>query len=119
MSELENCLFCKIVKGLIPSQKVYEDEKILAFKDISAQAPIHYLFIPKKHYQSLADVPLSEMSIMTELFTAMRKVADQEGVSVGGFRNVINTRKQGGQTVDHLHVHLLGGRLMGGDMTGA
>jgi histidine triad (HIT) family protein len=115
---MNDCLFCKIATGQINTEKVYEDSNVLAFKDISPQAPVHYLFIPKKHYQSLADVPENELGIITDLFKAMKQVADQEGISERGFRNVINTRKEGGQTVDHLHVHLMAGRKMGGNMTG-
>lgn len=113
-----DCLFCKIVSGKIPSKKIYEDEDVYAFYDIHPQAPTHCLFIPKKHFESLADIPAGEMETVTKLFTALRKVADQQGISSRGFRTIINTRAEGGQTVNHLHIHLLAGRQMGPNMSG-
>ena len=114
-----DCIFCKIISGAIPSTKVYEDDQVLAIKDLHPQAPTHYLFIPKKHYTSFADIPLNEMSIMENIFAAVKKVVDQEGLSSRGFRNVMNTLKEGGQSVFHLHVHLMAKKQMGADMTGA
>lgn len=115
---MTDCLFCKIIDGKIPSSKVYEDDQVFAFKDIKPHAPIHYLFIPKKHFKSLADLPEGDAIVMTHLFSALKKVADKEGISADGYRTVINTRKHGCQTVDHLHIHLLGGRQLGGNMAG-
>jgi histidine triad (HIT) family protein len=113
-----DCLFCKIIEGKIPSAKVYEDENVLAFKDIQPQAPLHYLFVPKHHTESLATLPESETGIIDKIFTAIKKVAEKEGVSKRGYRTVINTNGDGGQTVWHLHVHLMAGKKMGGGMTG-
>jgi histidine triad (HIT) family protein len=115
---MSDCLFCKIIEGKIPSTKVYEDDRVLAFKDIRPQSPIHYLFIPKEHFKSLADLPGEKIGVLADIFAAIKKVADQEGVSDNGYRTVINTRQDGCQTVDHLHVHLIGGRQLGGNMAG-
>ncbi len=109
---MSDCIFCKIVKGEIPSSKVFEDDKVLGFKDIYPQHPLHYLFIPKKHYTSLVDMPHEEADVMAHIFRAMKSVAEKEGFSEKGFRNVINTGTWGGQTVFHLHVHLMAGHEM-------
>jgi histidine triad (HIT) family protein len=108
-----DCLFCKLIEGQIPSAKVYETSTVYAFKDVSPQAKFHYLFVPKKHYESLADVPQGELSIMTDLYKAVRMVTDSEGLSEKGFRTVVNTKKEAGQTVFHLHLHVLGGQKLG------
>src|ERR1700722_15731960 len=113
-----DCLFCKIVEGKIPSQKVYEDPEILGFKDITPQAPIHYLFIPKKHYQSLVEVPASEVGVLGKIFGAIKNVSEKEGFAQSGFRTVINTNPEGGQSVYHVHVHVLAKKQMGPLMTG-
>jgi histidine triad (HIT) family protein len=113
---MKDCLFCKIVEGSIPTQKIYDGDQVLAFKDISPQAPVHYLFIPKEHYSSLADVPTDRVNIMASIFGAIKKVADQEGLSAKGYRTVINTGQDGGQVVFHLHVHLLAGKKMSGGL---
>ena len=107
-----DCLFCKIIEGKIPSQKVRETEKVLVIRDIQPVAPTHYLFIPKEHFASIAHVPLEKMSMMADIFSEIRKVADEGGFSDAGFRTVINTGKGGGQTVFHLHVHFLAGKSM-------
>lgn len=107
------CIFCKIAAGEIPANKVYEDEHVLAFHDLEPQAPVHVLIIPKKHYDSIlavedgADAPLNHMA------SAAKAVARELGIAEGGFRLVINTGKDGGQTVQHLHMHLMGGREFG------
>jgi histidine triad (HIT) family protein len=107
-----DCIFCKIVEGTIPSKKLFEDELVLAFADISPQAPVHLLIIPKKHYASLeeCDGEASEL-LLGHLQLVAAQLARKHGVS-GGYRTVINTGADGGQTVSHLHVHLLGGRAM-------
>ena len=115
---MENCIFCKIVTGKIPSNKVFESKEIIAFKDIHPQAPIHYLFIPKEHFESLAAVPNEKIDVVAKLFEAIKNFTDKEGISAKGYRTTINTRREGGQTVDHLHVHLFAGRQLGGNMVG-
>ena len=109
---MSSCVFCKIVEGQLPCQKVFESETVLAFKDLHPQHPIHYLFIPKKHYVNVADLPDDNGNIMADLFAAIKTVAEKEGFAEKGYRNVINTGTWGGQTVFHLHVHLLSGRTM-------
>lgn len=104
-----NCLFCRIISGEIPSAKVYEDEYVLAFRDIDPQAPVHVLVIPKKHADSVLDAEPEMLFRMTE---AAKKIASDEGLAEKGFRLVINTGEEGGQSVKHLHMHLLGGRSM-------
>ncbi len=104
-----NCLFCRIASGEIPSTKVYEDDKVLAFRDIDPQAPVHVLIIPKEHYDSVADAPPELVGYMAGVAS---KIAADEGVAEKGFRLVMNTGEDGGQSVKHLHMHLLGGRSL-------
>ncbi len=104
-----NCLFCRIIEGEIPSTKVYEDEFVLAFRDIDPQAPSHVLVIPKTHYDSVMDAPPEVIGKMTE---AAKLIAQSEGLTEKGFRLVINTGEDGGQSVKHLHMHMLGGRSL-------
>ena len=108
---MDNCLFCKIAKGEIPSTKVYEDEFTLAFRDISPAAPEHVLIIPKVHYDNV--LKLDDDTLLAKMFAAARTVAKTVGVDENGFRLMINTGKDGGQTVEHLHMHLLGARELG------
>ena len=108
-----DCIFCKIATGEIPSQKVYEDESVVAFKDLSPKAPVHVLIIPKKHIQSVAHFKAEDKELAAHIFVdVVPKLADELGIADGGFRVVLNTGDDGGQTVHHLHVHLLGGRKM-------
>ena len=108
-----DCLFCKIVQGKIPATKIFEDSEVLGFEDINPHAPTHSLFIPKKHYASLSEIPEGEMPIMGKIFNALVSVARKKGLAEDGFRSVINTGKNGGQVVGHIHVHLIGGRVLG------
>ena len=108
---MQDCIFCKIIAGEIPSQKVYEDEQVLAFLDIDAKAPVHVLIIPKKHYDSV--MQLDDDALLARMFAAAREIAKTCGISESGFRLVINTGKDGGQTVGHLHMHMLGARELG------
>lgn len=112
MSE-NNCLFCRILAGEIPSTKVYEDDLTLAFRDINPQAPTHVLIIPKKHIPSLNDLSQDDQSLMGHLTLVASKLANQFGVVTSGYRTVINTGAGAGQSVWHIHVHLLGGRPLG------
>ncbi|HEY0796225.1 MAG TPA: histidine triad nucleotide-binding protein [Acidisarcina sp.] len=111
-----DCLFCKIVAGTIPAKKLFEDESVLAFADISPKAPVHILIIPKKHYASLnefgnGNVGADEELLLGHLYSVAARLAGTQGLT-GGYRTVNNTGPDGGQTVDHLHVHLMGGREM-------
>jgi histidine triad (HIT) family protein len=111
------CLFCKIAANTIPVTRIYEDEQILAFSDINPQAPVHILIIPKKHFSSLADTTAHDDGILGHLLSATAKIAEEQGLGLtkggGGYRVVVNSGHNGGQTVEHLHLHLLGGRHMG------
>jgi histidine triad (HIT) family protein len=107
-----NCIFCKIVKGEIPSKKVYEDEHVLAFHDINPIAPVHVLTIPKKHIVSVMGIEESDKELIGHLHLALQKVAKEMGVEESGFRVITNTGTHGQQTVHHLHYHLLGGRQL-------
>lgn len=106
-----SCIFCEIVKGNIPSNKVYENEYVLAFRDIEPKAPSHIILIPKEHYANILELDL-ESPVHKELFLAIREIAKTEGVEHSGFRLVNNCKADGGQTVDHLHYHILGGRSL-------
>ena len=110
---MEDCLFCKIIKGEIPSNKVYEDEEILAFHDIKPSAPIHILVIPKKHITSLAHMEKEDEAIIGKIYSVINKIAEDEGFKQDGYRVVVNCGKNGGQTVMHLHFHILAGKQFG------
>lgn len=110
---MEDCIFCKIIKGEIPSEKVYEDEEILAFKDIQPAAPIHILVIPKKHITNLMEVSNSDSELMGKIVVVMQKIAKQLNIDEKGFRIISNCGPDSGQEVMHLHFHLLAGRTMG------
>ncbi len=109
---MDDCLFCKIAKGDIPSARVYEDDKIYAFRDIDPQAPSHVLIIPKTHIGSLDEASEADAELLSYLLLKVKDIAAQEGLE-NGYRVVINTGADGGQTVHHLHIHLLGGKAMG------
>ena len=110
---MTNCIFCKIAHGEIPAQIVYEDAQVVAFKDLSPQAPVHVLIVPKKHIQSVANFQAEDKELAAHIFVdVVPKLATELGITDGGFRIVLNTGEDGGQTVNHLHVHLLGGRKM-------
>jgi histidine triad (HIT) family protein len=108
---VSNCLFCSIVDGTIPGDVILETDEVLAFRDITPQAPTHVLVIPKRHVTSLAETAPGDSGLLGALMEAAVAVAQQEGLT-GGFRTVINTGHDGGQTVRHLHVHVLGGRTL-------
>jgi histidine triad (HIT) family protein len=107
-----NCLFCRIIRREIPSEVVYENEKVLGFRDIRPQAPVHALFIPKKHVAGVREIDGQSAPEFGDLVLAANESASKLGVSGKGYRLVVNQGADGGQTVDHLHVHLLGGRPM-------
>ncbi len=106
-----DCLFCKIIAGEIPSTKVYEDDMVYAFKDIDPQAPFHAVIVPKKHIVSAADITAENSVYVAKIFEAIAVIAKEQGLK-DGFRIVTNCGKDGGQTVGHLHYHMLGGRLL-------
>lgn len=105
-----DCLFCKIIDKKIPAKIVHEDEKSLAFQDINPQAPVHLLIIPKRHIIGLSTLQPGETEQVAHLFSVVPKLAREKGISESGFRTVVNSGREAGQTVFHLHVHLLGGR---------
>lgn len=107
---MDNCLFCKMASGQIKPDVVYEDDNLLAFRDIHPQAPVHILIIPKVHVATLND--LDDPVLAGQLLQAAARIAKQEGLADDGYRTVINCNKHGGQVVDHLHLHVLGGRQM-------
>ena len=109
-----DCLFCKILEGKIPSTKIFENEKVFAFKDLHPQASKHFLFIHKNHTRDVNDLMSHEPSQMADLFGAIREVTLAEGMDQGGFRVVTNMGQHGGQTVFHTHFHLLGGEQLRG-----
>ncbi|MCL4553632.1 MAG: histidine triad nucleotide-binding protein [Actinobacteria bacterium] len=107
---MTNCVFCMIVDGAIPSNKIYEDDDVIAFDDIAPQAPTHILVIPKKHYVDLSDdVP---REVLCNLFSVVAMVAKHTGISESGYRVIINNGSDANQTVGHLHAHVMGGRRM-------
>lgn len=108
---MDNCLFCKIVAGDIPSPRVYEDDTVIAINDIEPQAPVHVLIMPKKHYDNVAVVDDAEL--LSHMLNVASSLAEKLGIGKDGFRIVINTGKNGGQSVNHLHIHLLGARELG------
>lgn len=109
---MEDCIFCKIIKGEIPCEKVYEDDKIISFKDISPEAPIHVLIIPKKHIASINDLKEEDENLIGHIYVVAGEIAKQLGVSDSGYRVVSNCGENGGQTVNHIHFHFLGGRKL-------
>jgi histidine triad (HIT) family protein len=109
---MDNCLFCKIAKKGIPAKIVYEDETILAFEDIHPKAPTHILIIPKDHFASLNDVPEDKGELLAHILIKARQIARDKGIAESGYRIVLNTARDSGQDVFHIHFHLLGGRKM-------
>ena len=109
---MENCIFCKILKGEIPAKKVFEDEHTFAFNDINPQAPTHILVIPREHYAGVHEIPEECTEILSQVFTTVSNVVTQEGLADKGYRLVINFGKSSAQEVPHIHVHILAGRTM-------
>ena len=105
---MDNCLFCRIVKGEIPSSKVYEDGKVYAFKDINPQAPVHVLVVPKEHFDDITDITAKDGALCGELFKAAGRIASELGLA-NGFRLITNCGPDACQSVKHFHVHILGG----------
>ena len=109
---MEDCLFCKIIKGEIPSTKVYEDDNFFAFKDIAPVAPVLVLVIPKKHVASIAALTEDDADVAGKMLFAIQKVAQELGLDKDGYRVIFNTGEKAGQTVHHMHAHILGGKEM-------
>jgi histidine triad (HIT) family protein len=114
----KECIFCKIIAGTLPSEKVFENECVFAFRDISPQAPVHVLIVPKKHVEDVLDVKAEDLNIFGDLFRAAQHIAPQMGIAGSGFRTVFNSGDHACQTIYHLHMHLLGGTQMTGSMVG-
>ena len=112
MSE-PSCIFCKIIAGELPSQKLYEDDELLAFEDIHALAPVHFLVIPRQHLATLDEVDEAQTELLGRMLVVASRLAREKGVAKGGYRQVINCQEPAGQTVFHIHLHLLGGRRLG------
>lgn len=115
---MEDCIFCKIVKGEIPSEKVYEDDEILAFKDINPVTPIHILVIPKKHIDSLLALENQDYELIGKIYKVINQLAKDLNIEKDGFRVVVNCGKDAGQEVMHLHYHLLAGTKLGTKIVG-
>ena len=109
---MAECLFCKIVSKEIPTDFVYEDENVIAFRDINPQAPTHILVIPKRVIAGVQYATHDDMDLLGHLLIAAKQIAEEQGISADGYRLAINAGDHGGQTVEHLHIHLLGGRPM-------
>lgn len=109
---MENCIFCSIIEGKIPCDKVYEDELVLVFKDINPEAPIHLLIIPKVHIGSINELEEENIELIGHIFMVSKKLSKELGIAEGGYRVVTNCGKDGGQSVHHIHFHMLGGRSL-------
>ena len=109
---MDDCIFCKIINKEIPASIVYEDERMIAFDDINPQAPVHVLLIPKEHYPSLNEIPEDKKDVLSHLLLKAREIAREKEIGERGYRIVLNTARESGQDVLHIHFHLLGGRQM-------
>lgn len=109
---MSDCLFCKILDGDIPADAVFENDDVLAFNDVNPQAPVHVLIIPKKHISTVNDIDAGDEVIMGKLVSVAKMIAAQQGIADDGYRLVLNCNEKAGQTVFHIHMHLLGGRSM-------
>jgi histidine triad (HIT) family protein len=110
---MDDCIFCKIIAGQIPGKKIYEDNEMLAFHDVNPQAPAHFLLVPKKHIRNLMELEAGDTALAGRLLNKAQELAKEQGCGEKGARFVINAKSDGGQTVDHLHIHVLGGRALG------
>jgi len=110
---MKDCLFCRVIKGEIPSTKVYEDKEVLAFNDINPQAPVHILIIPKKHIDKLSLLKNEDKGLAGHLLLTAKKIAEDKGIDRDGYRIIGNCEKGAGQMVFHIHLHLMGGRKFG------
>ena len=110
---MKDCLFCQIISGELPSRKIYEDDEMLVFHDISPMAPVHFLVVPKKHIKNLLELEAEDETLMGRLLFKAQVLAKEQGCEENGGRFVINAKSDGVQTVDHFHIHFLGGRVFG------
>ena len=115
---MEDCTFCKIIKGEIPSKKVYEDEEVVCFNDVNPSAPIHILVVPKKHIETLLDVSEEDSKVISHIYQVINKIANDMGFSKSGFRVIANCGKDSGQEVMHIHFHVLAGKKLGTKIVG-
>jgi histidine triad (HIT) family protein len=116
---MAGCLFCNLISGKTDSKVVYQNDHVFCFEDINPQAPVHVLIVPKKHYLNLNELAeKGEMSVVSEMMNAAMEVAKIKGIDERGFRIVINNNEEGGQIIKHLHLHILGGKQIGGGMAG-
>lgn len=109
---MDNCLFCKMASGEIKPDVIYEDDEVLAFRDINPQAPTHALVIPRRHISTLNDLQADDAALMGKLFLVAKNIAQQEGIADTGYRTLVNCNADGGQEVFHIHLHVMGGRRM-------
>ena len=109
---MEDCIFCKIINREISASIVFEDERMIAFNDINPQSPIHVLLIPREHFASLEEIPDEKKDVLSHLLLKARQIAQEKGIAKKGYRIVLNTERDSGQEVFHIHFHLLGGRQM-------
>jgi histidine triad (HIT) family protein len=109
---MTDCLFCKIRDGEIPCDKVYESDDVIAFRDVNPQAPTHVLVVPRKHISTVNDLEESDKDVVGQMLLAAKKIAADEGIAEDGYRLVLNCNSKAGQTVFHIHMHLIGGRVM-------
>lgn len=114
---MSDCIFCKIVNGELPSTKLYEDDKVLAFKDINPETPVHFLVIPKKHISGVDEITEENADVVAHIFVVINKITSELGISKDGYRVISNVGENGGQTVRHLHYHVLGGEKLGVKLT--
>lgn len=110
---MENCIFCSIAKGEIPKNFIYESENVMAFDDINPEAPVHILILPKKHIKSVNEITNKDNDLLSEIFQVVRDIAKNKKITDKGYRLIINNGKDGGQLIQHLHLHLLGGKSLG------
>ncbi|MBE6071808.1 MAG: histidine triad nucleotide-binding protein [Clostridium butyricum] len=109
---MEECIFCKIVNGEIPSSKLYEDDKVIAFRDINPEAPIHFLVVPKEHIESANSLNEDNFNVIAHIFKVINKLVKEENIADSGYRIINNCGKDGGQTVNHIHFHVIGGKTL-------
>ena len=115
---MENCIFCKIIKGEIPSMKVFENDDVVAFNDINPEAPVHVLVVPKIHIQSAEGLDENNIEVLNKVFLAIKEVAKIKNINETGYRVINNCGEDGGQTVSHLHFHVLGGTKLSTKLLG-
>lgn len=107
-----DCLFCKIAEGKIPAQLIFQDDEVIAFRDINPQAPTHILLVPRRHISTLNDLTPADVALAGKLILQAKKLAEEEGIAEGGYRTIFNCNRDGGQSVYHIHLHLIGGRAL-------